>query len=101
MNAHQREIQAAADAAVAAFAQPDGTVEVINRKDWARCHPIICPWCKQVFYGWKPLDADWPGFLEDPEPKKGDRVMQRRTCGHPLCHKSEQNHQFNRMMGKE
>lgn len=79
--------QAHFDRLVAVFADPDGTVEVIQGRDWARIHPKVCPVCGRVFYGWKPLDVDWEPFVVDPVPPPGS--PSRQTCGHPLCWKAE------------
>ena len=83
MNHTHQETQAWHDACVAKFASPDGTVETIGGKDWARMHPMRCP-CGRVFYGWAPLDNPPAPYQLDPGPG------QRQTCGHPFCHKAEE-----------
>lgn len=87
------DTQAFNDARVARYATPDGTIEVIGGRDWARVHPIRCP-CGRIFYGYAPLDKLPQPNQMDPEPPNG--YGERRTCGHPICAKTEEEHQFHR-----
>lgn len=88
------EIQEWNDAQVARFAQPDGTIEIIRGREWARVRPMRCPWCHMTFYAWAPLDAPGAPHVEDIPPGHG--MGARQTCGHPLCWKHEDEHQFRR-----
>lgn len=84
MNQTSAETQAWHDECVARFATPDGTIEIHNGRDWARMRPMICPVCRNTFYGWTPLENPLPARVVDPG-KPGTR----QTCGHPFCYKAE------------
>ena len=88
MNRTPAETQARHDECVAKFAQPDPEVRTIAGRDWARVRPMKCPTCTHIFYGWTPLDSPAPPYQVD------DAPGQRQTCGHPLCHKAEEDHAF-------
>ena len=76
----------------AQFAQPNMEIRTIGGREWSRNHPKCCPWCGSVFYAYKPLDTDWQPYQVDPDPLHG--MGTRKTCGHPLCWKSEDERQF-------
>jgi hypothetical protein len=78
------------------FSRPDPEVRVIMGKDWARCHPMICPSCGSRFYGWAPLDALWERNATEPEPSKLCLAKNRATCGRAMCHEVEDVRQWER-----
>lgn len=78
------------------FSEPDGTIEMVGNREWARIHPKRCPHCGATFWAWKPLDSTWQPHTVDPEPRLGHGM--RETCGSPGCWETEQTHQFNRLI---
>ena len=84
MNTTPAETQAWRDACVARFAHPDPEVRTIAGRDWARVRPMRCPSCGRGFYGWQDLASFHEPWAVDSAPG------QRQTCGHPLCHKAEE-----------
>lgn len=66
------------------LAEPDNTpVEGKKGDFWARNHPVCCPQCGNVFYGFQPIDRPFePG--QNPSGLHGTDGS-RQTCGHPVC----------------
>ena len=92
------ELQRHFDRMKSLAAYPDGTLidRGPGRAPWARVVPIRCPICRDVFYTFGPLDHSDNPVIEqnDPQPPRGCGM--RQTCGHPQCHKAEQNFQYRR-----
>jgi hypothetical protein len=61
---------------------------------FVRDQPMICPWCQDVFFGYRREDRPIQQCFEDREPRAG--MGMRLTCGHPKCHEAEDDHQWRR-----
>lgn len=90
MNATPTETQAWHDACVARFAIPDPEVRTIAGRDWARIRPMRCAneGCGRIFYAWTDIDTLHQPNQVDPAPGA------RQTCGHPFCHRVEEERAF-------
>jgi len=57
----------------------------------------ICPFCRDVFWGYQVEGQEVEPYRIDPDPIDGNGT--RETCGHPLCHDAEDDYQFQRRRG--
>ena len=72
-------------------------------KTYVRTCGKRCPWCHDVFYTYHVEGHEKEPYKVDPEPTPGfpdgcstNHIDARETCGHPLCWKSEAEHQAKR-----
>ena len=89
-----REHQQWRDEQKARFAQPGTEREERHGKVLIRNLGMRCPWCLGIFFGYQVEGHEREPYTIEAEPVDG--LMQRQTCGNPLCHQAEEDHQFQR-----
>lgn len=63
------------------YAMPDYTpVQSFSGVVFERTHPMNCPHCGCVFFGFQPKDAPFAAY-HNPKRENG----RRQVCGHPAC----------------
>lgn len=77
------------DHLVSLTANPSDEIVLFFNKEWARNHPLECPQCRRVFYGYQPQNYPFEPYRN---PCNGGGI--RQTCGHPLCTKGEMEEQL-------
>ena len=61
------------------FLAPDFTPVMAGGREWHRDHPLPCPVCGVMFFGYQPVGAPFEPYRNSPLDEC------RQTCGHPKC----------------